>query len=67
MKSSMIKKITYKGSIKDAPKNSSYWKTRPVEERLAAVEFLRKQFYGDYPQKMERVIKIVKRKSFKSK
>jgi hypothetical protein len=34
------------------------WRSRPVEERLAAVEFLRKQFHGSGPR-LQRVYRLV--------
>ena len=40
----------------------SYWMSRMPEERIAAVEFLRKQYYGEYPERLQRVITIIKRK-----
>jgi len=39
--------------------NLEYWLSRPPEERLAAVEELRRQFYGP-PQRLERVVRVVR-------
>ena len=58
----LVKKITFKGKIKDAPDDYDYWKTRPHEERIAAVEFLRKLHYGETTPRLQRVYRIVKRK-----
>jgi hypothetical protein len=37
-----------------------YWLTKTPEERVAAVEFLRKQFHGDLPR-LQRVARLIKR------
>lgn len=36
-------------SMHDPDDTTAYWFTRPVEERLAALEFLRQQMYGHDP------------------
>jgi len=41
--------------------NLEYWLSRPPEERLAAVDTLRRQYYGD-SQRLQRVARIVLRK-----
>ena len=38
--------------------NLRYWLSRPPEERLAAVDELRQQFYGN-PQRLQRVARVV--------
>lgn len=38
----------------------AYWLSRPVEERLEAVEILRRRYYGTLPR-MERVVRVVRR------
>jgi hypothetical protein len=38
----------------------AYWLSRPSEERFAAVELLRKQYYGDIGR-LQRVARVVKR------
>ncbi len=58
----LIRKITYKGPVKDAPVDYDYWKTRTHEERIAAVEFLRQSLYGKTTPRLQRVYKIIKRK-----
>ena len=35
-----------------------YWLSRPSEERLAAVDFLRAQFFGT-DQRLQRVVEVV--------
>jgi len=57
----LVKKITYKGPVKDAPKDYDYWKTRSHEERIAAVEFLRQSLYGTVKPRLQRVYRIIKR------
>ncbi len=44
----------------DAP---AYWATRSHAERMAAVEFLRQQFYGYDPAttRLQRVLEVVER------
>jgi len=38
--------------------NLEYWLSRPPEERLAAVDTLRREYYGD-SQRLQRVVRIV--------
>ncbi|MCD6123220.1 MAG: hypothetical protein J7K04_15390 [Spirochaetales bacterium] len=40
----------------------SYWLSRSPEERIETVEFLRKQYYGKYPERLQRIITITKQK-----
>ncbi len=58
----LIKKITYKGPLRNVPQDYDYWKTRTHEERIAAVEFLRQSLYGKTTPRLQRVYKITKRK-----
>jgi len=46
----------------DTRRNRSlaYWRTRPVAERLAAVEFLRRQFIGP-GARLQRVLRVTSR------
>ena len=52
-------------SLKEADLGSdvAYWRSRPAEERFAAVEFLRQQFYDYDPAtaRVSRVLEIVER------
>jgi hypothetical protein len=52
-----ISVTTLQGQNADA---CGYWLTRPAEERLAAVQFLRRQWPGTNT-KMQRVIRVVDR------
>lgn len=63
MGSRMIKVISYKGPIKNAPTDYQFWKSQGHEERIAAVELLRKQFYGKDTPRLQRVYRIIKLKS----
>ncbi|MCP4642415.1 MAG: hypothetical protein GY851_18365 [bacterium] len=37
----------------------AYWLSRPPEERVAAVEFLRRQHYGTLPR-LQRTVRVIK-------
>lgn len=41
-----------------------YWRNRPIEERLAAIEFQRQQMFGYDPntERLQRVLTVIKRK-----
>ncbi|MHC5087372.1 MAG: hypothetical protein ACYSN9_06130 [Planctomycetota bacterium] len=59
----MIQKVINKnelGSHDEIRQNREYWLSRPAQERIAAVEFYRRQVYGDnYPQRLQRVARII--------
>jgi hypothetical protein len=38
-----------------------YWLSRTPEERFAAVEFLRRQMYDPYPERLQRVLTVITR------
>jgi hypothetical protein len=40
--------------------NLRYWLARPCEERLAAVDLLRRQIYGD-TERLQRTARVVQR------
>jgi hypothetical protein len=59
----MIRKTVQKHRLDkdfEIKQNLEYWLSRPPKERLAAVEFLRRQVYGDLPR-LQRVVRVVKR------
>lgn len=61
----MLKKAIVKRNLHDPESNSAdldYWRSRSIEDRLNAVEYLRKQFYGEYSDGLQRVYKIIKQK-----
>ncbi len=39
----------------------AYWLSQPADERLAAVEFLRRQYYGRGTAGLRRVVSVLKR------
>lgn len=47
----MIKKVVTKRKLSETSDRDdvAYWLSRPPEERIAAVEFLGKQHYGEIP------------------
>jgi hypothetical protein len=58
----MIQKVVKKGRIHDlqsAKQDLDYWLSRPPQERIAAVEYLRKQYNGN-TERLQRVVKIIK-------
>ena len=57
----MIRKIVQKHNLDDFSEirqNLEYWLSRPPEERLAAVDDLRRAYYGDL-QRLQRVARVV--------
>lgn len=52
----------------EEPKSYEYWLTKSVEERIAALEFIRYQAYGNEIDKgLQRVIRIVDLKKYREK
>lgn len=59
----MIEKVVRKYNLRDPAATRAdleYWLSRSPEERIAAVEFLRRQTYGELPP-LPRVARIIKR------
>lgn len=59
----MIEKVVTKRNMKDfneVKENLAYWLSRTPEERVAAVEYLRRQFYGSSAG-LQRSARIVQR------
>jgi hypothetical protein len=57
-----VLKIT---SVKDKQSDYSYWATKTLQERLAAIEFLRQQFINqknDSQPGLQRICKVTIRK-----
>lgn len=48
------------GDLAAAKADLAYWLSRSPEERLAAVEELRRRFYGD-PPRLQRVARVFRR------
>lgn len=61
----MIKKVAKVQNLKDHNENSAkedlnYWLQRTPEERLDAVEFLRRQFHGS-TTRLQRTARVIQR------
>ena len=59
----MIKMVVHKGSLynlQSAKIDLSYWLSRPAEERVATVDYLRKQYYGS-TERLQRVARVIQR------
>jgi hypothetical protein len=57
----MIRKTVQKydlDNFSEIKQNVGYWLSRPPEERLAAVDFLRRQYYGD-SHRLQRVVRVI--------
>ncbi len=58
----MIKKVVKKRNLNDSNQiidDLSYWLNKPSEERIAAVEYLRRQYHGS-SARLQRTAKVVK-------
>jgi hypothetical protein len=42
-----MEKVVHRVPMKGAPRDRAYWMSRPVQERFAAVEFLRQQAHAE--------------------
>lgn len=59
----MIEKVVIKRSLHDRSaekEDLEYWLSRPPGERMAAVESLRRHFYGNLPR-LQRVVRVLQR------
>ena len=59
----MIERVIKKRDLNshdEIKENLEYWLSRPPEERVAAVDYLRKQVYGD-SVRLQRVVRIIQR------
>ena len=57
-----LQKVVTKLTLEEASdprRDLKYWLSRPSSERIAAVEYLRKQYYGD-AGRIQKVVRIVK-------
>ena len=62
----MIKKIVNKQSLEEYRKYSikndlNYWLNKLPSERIAAVDYLRKQYHGN-TIRLQRIVRVIKRK-----
>ena len=59
----MIRRIVERHSLKDhneIKQNLQYWMSRPAGERLAAIDLIRRQIYGD-AQRLQRTVRVIQR------
>jgi hypothetical protein len=59
----MIKKVIRKTKLQNmqsAKEDLSYWLSQPEEERVATVDYLRKQYYGS-AERLQRVARVIQR------
>lgn len=59
----MIRKVVQKHKMDrdfEIRQNLEYWLSRPPEERIEAVEILRRQVYGEDTPRLQRVVRIIK-------
>jgi len=57
----MIKKVIKRRSLQDnnsIQEDLDYWRSQPPEKRIEAVEFLRRQYYGDLPR-LQRTARVI--------
>lgn len=58
----MIEKVVVRRSLKDSDSSKEdleYWLSRRPEERVEAVEFMRRVFYGD-TGRIQKVVRVIK-------
>jgi len=58
-----IKKVVRKTHLHNAEsvkEDISYWMSLPAEERIAAVDYLREQYYGS-SERLQRVARVIQR------
>lgn len=59
----MIKRVVKKcdlNSISETKQNLEYWLSQSAEKRIEAVDYLRKQLYGD-SVRLQRIARVVQR------
>lgn len=59
----MIKKVVNKRNLQNfssIKEDLAYWRSRPPEERVATVDYLRKQFYGS-TTRLQRFARVIQR------
>jgi hypothetical protein len=58
----MIRKIVHKHKLDrdfEIRQNLQYWLSKTPEERLEAVEILRRQVYGENTLRLQRVVRVI--------
>lgn len=63
----MIQKVVKKFRLNEHSKSSiindlAYWRSKSSEERIAAVEYLRRQYYGN-TARLQRTVRVIERKT----
>jgi len=59
-----VARVVRKVSLRQQPTDFAYWQTRPYEERLAALEEIRREYHGwryDTEPRLQRLYQVVKR------
>ncbi len=59
----MIEKVVRKANLQDfleIKENLAYWLSKSPEERVAAVEYLRREHYGSLPR-LQRTARVIQR------
>jgi len=59
----MIEKVVKKGNLRElesARENLAYWLSKTPAERIAAVDYLRRQRHGD-TERLQRVARVIQR------
>jgi hypothetical protein len=60
----LMERVVYKTTLHDpqaAARDLAFWLSRPLAERIAAVETLRARVYGELPR-LKRVVRVVRRR-----
>jgi hypothetical protein len=55
----VVRKISL-DNLQSARADLSYWLSRPAAERVATVDYLRKQYYGS-TERLQRVARVIQR------
>ena len=56
-----IEKVVRKSNLNNpesTKEDLSYWMSRPTEERVAAVDYLREQYYGS-TERLQRIARVI--------
>ncbi|MDZ7652893.1 MAG: hypothetical protein U5L03_10245 [Burkholderiaceae bacterium] len=59
-----MEKVVTRTTLRGAPSDLAYWRSRPVEERIAALESLRRKALAARPdaeQRLQRVCRVTQR------
>jgi pyridoxine/pyridoxamine 5'-phosphate oxidase len=59
----MLEKVVKKRGVRESASTQedlAYWLSRPPEERVAAVDYLRRQYYGN-AARLQRVARVIRR------